>query len=74
MKVLKFIGELLLGAVFIVMIMIGIKFLIFIRMAFTDAIYLEAAIETVIGLIAIHYGAKWASDFIRTWKESGKDD
>ena len=57
-----------------VLIMIGIKFLIAIRMFFADAIYLEAAIETVIGIIAIYFGGKWSSGFIKMWKESGKDD
>jgi hypothetical protein len=64
----------ILGAVFIAMIMIGINLLIAIRMYFTDAIYLEAAIDTVIGLIAIYFGGKWSSGFIKMWKESGKDD
>jgi len=69
---LKFIGELLLNAVFIILITLGIKFLIFIRMALTDAIYLEAAIETIIMVIAIYFGGKWYIGFIKTWKESGK--
>jgi len=73
-EALKFIGELLLGFIFILIIIVGIRFLIFIRMVLTDAIYLEAAIDTVIGLIAIYFGGKWASRFMETWKESGKDE
>lgn len=69
-EALKFLGELLLGFIFIALVMIGIKLLIAIRMAFTDAIYLEAATETIIGLIAIYFGGKWSSGFIKMWKES----